>query len=80
MGNILSLGKYRLNNAEFSEIPKFSLRVCVKIVKSLRFMMEIPFGLHLHCLMINYTDLILECLVYDSPEMKPSLNNPEQRF
>ena len=78
MGNILSINKYRINTAEFSEIPKFSLNGMRKNCKVLK----IYDGDTLWIASTLFNDKLyrfnVRMLGYDSPEMKPSLKNPDR--
>mgnify|MGYP001459345647 CR=1 FL=1 len=72
MGNITSLNNYRLNSAEFSELPKFSLKGMRKNCKVLK----IYDGDTLWLASTLFNDKLyrfnIRMLGYDSPEMKPS--------
>lgn len=78
MGNFTSINKYRLNSAEFSELPKFSLNGMRKKCKILK----IYDGDTLWLASTLFNDKLyrfnIRMLGYDSPEMKPLLNNPNR--
>tara|TARA_B100001093_G_C26435963_1_gene846000 strand:+ start:109 stop:606 length:498 start_codon:yes stop_codon:yes gene_type:complete len=80
MGNITSIDKIRLNNAEFSEIPKFSLNGLRKDCKILK----IYDGDTLWLASALFNNKLYRFNVrmkgYDSPEMKPSLKKSDREM
>ena len=75
MGNFICITNYRLSKAEFSELPKFSLKGMRKNCKILK----VYDGDTLWIASTLFNDKLyrfnIRMLGYDSPEMKPSLKN-----
>tara|TARA_B100000925_G_scaffold284021_1_gene258517 strand:+ start:2415 stop:2903 length:489 start_codon:yes stop_codon:yes gene_type:complete len=78
MGNITSLNNYRLNSAEFSELPKFSLKGMRKNCKVLKIYDGDTLWLASTLFNNKLYRFNIRMLGYDSPEMKPSLNKPNR--
>ena len=78
MGNISTIEKLRLNNAEVSEIPKFSLNGLRKNCKILKIYDGDTLWLASTLFNNKLYRFNVRMMGYDSPEMKPSLKNPDR--